>query len=138
VIGISICSPLFETPFATVVLDGFLSSTKGLSSTNYLPFPSFYFGLGVTNDAAKPNCVVPAGDNGSLYKGCSSGDLIVIKLNKILLSRQQQSCQKCEHRKSMKHCSQGSNNRVKNANTGNHTLISQTQILRKFLLGFLY
>ncbi len=29
-------------------------------------------------------------------------------------------------------------NRVKNANTGNHTLISRTQIQRKFLLGFLY
>jgi hypothetical protein len=36
----------------------------------------------------------------------------------------------------MKHCSQGSSNRVKNANTGNHTLISQTQILRKFYLDF--
>jgi hypothetical protein len=40
--------------------------------------------------------------------------------------------------KSMNHCSQGSSNRVKNANTGNHTLISRTQIQRKFLLGFLY
>ncbi len=40
--------------------------------------------------------------------------------------------------KSMKHCSQGSSNHVKNANTGNHTLISQTQIQRKFLLRFLY
>jgi hypothetical protein len=28
--------------------------------------------------------------------------------------------------KSMKHCSQGSNNHVKNANTSNHTLISRT------------
>ncbi len=35
--------------------------------------------------------------------------------------------------KSMKHCSQGSSNRVKNANTGNHTLISWTM-----LIGFLY
>ncbi len=40
--------------------------------------------------------------------------------------------------KSMKHYSHGSSNRVKNANTGNHTLISRTQIQRKFLLGFLY
>jgi hypothetical protein len=38
----------------------------------------------------------------------------------------------------MKHCSQGSSNCVKNANTCNHTLISQTQIQRKILLGFLY
>jgi hypothetical protein len=101
--GISVCSPLFETPFATVVLDGFLSMIKGTSSTNRLPFPSFYFGLGVTTDAAKPDCVIPTGDNGLSYESCSSGKLIVIKLNETLLSRQQQSCQKCEHRKSMKH-----------------------------------
>jgi hypothetical protein len=94
-----------------------------------------FFGLGVTNDAA---CIIPTGDDGSLYDGCSSGKLIVIKLNETLLSSQQQSCQKYKHRKSMKHCSQGSSNRVENANTANHTLIFQTQILRKFLLGFLY
>jgi hypothetical protein len=38
----------------------------------------------------------------------------------------------------MKHCFQGSSTCVKNANTGNYTLISQTQIQRKFLLGILY
>jgi hypothetical protein len=103
VTGISICSPLFEKPFATVVLDGFLLSIKGTSSMNQLPFPSIFFGLGVTNDAAKPNCVVPTGDDGLSYESCSSGKLIVIKLNEKLLSRQQQSCQKCKHRKSMKH-----------------------------------
>jgi hypothetical protein len=92
----------------------------------------------VTYDAAKPDCIVLTGDDGSLYEGRSSGKLIIIKLNETLLSRQQQLCQKWEHRKSMKHCSQGSSNRVKNANTGNHTLISQTQIQKKFLLGFLY
>jgi hypothetical protein len=31
----------------------------------------------------------------------------------------------------MKHCSQGSSTRVKNANTGNYTLISPTQIQKK-------
>ncbi len=40
--------------------------------------------------------------------------------------------------KSMKHCSQGNSNCVKNANTGNHTIISWTQLQRKILLGFLY
>jgi hypothetical protein len=55
----------------------------------------------VTNDAAKPDCVVPTGDNGPLYEGCSSGKLIVIKLNETLLSREQQLCQKCKHRKSI-------------------------------------
>ncbi len=55
------------------------------------------FGLGVTNNAAKPNCVVPTGDNGSLYEGCSSGKLIVIKINETQLSWKQQSCQKCKH-----------------------------------------
>ncbi len=43
VAGISVCSPLFETPFATTVLDGFLSLMKGLSLTNRSPFPSFFF-----------------------------------------------------------------------------------------------
>ncbi len=41
VTGISVCSPLFETPFTTIVFDGFLSSMKGSSSRNRLPFPSF-------------------------------------------------------------------------------------------------
>ncbi len=40
--GISICSPLFKTPFTIVVLDGFLLSMKGLSSTKRLPFLSFF------------------------------------------------------------------------------------------------
>jgi hypothetical protein len=91
---------LFKTPFATVVLDGFLSSMKGSSSTNRSPFPSFYFGLGVTNDAAKPDCIIPTGDDGSLYEGHSSGELIVIQINETLLSWKQQSCQKCKHRQS--------------------------------------
>ncbi len=44
-----------------------------------------FFGLGVTNNAAKPNCVVPTGDDGSLYEGHSSGKLIVIKINETQL-----------------------------------------------------
>jgi hypothetical protein len=59
----------------------------------------------VTNNAAKPNCILPIGNNGSLYEGRSSGELIVIQINETLLSWKQQ-------------------NRVKNANTSNHTLIS--------------
>jgi hypothetical protein len=73
---------------------------KGLSLTNRLPFPSFYFGLGVTNNAAKPNCVVPTGDDGSSYEGHSSGELIAIKINETQLSWKQQLCQKCKHRQS--------------------------------------
>ncbi len=65
-----------------------------------------FFGLGVTNDAAKPDCIRPTGDDGSLYDGCSSGELIVIKINETLLSREQQLCQKYKHKISMKHCSQ--------------------------------
>jgi hypothetical protein len=45
-----------------------------------------FFGLGVTNNAAKPNCIIPIGDDGSLYEGCSSGKLIVIKINETQLS----------------------------------------------------
>ncbi len=54
----------------------------------------------MTNNAAKPDCILPTGDNGSLYEGCSSGKLIVIEINETLLSRKQQLCQKCEHRQS--------------------------------------
>jgi hypothetical protein len=61
-----------------------------------LPFPSFFFRLGVTNDAAKPDYIFPTGDNGSLYEGCSSGELIVIQINETLLSRKQWLCQKCK------------------------------------------
>ncbi len=32
-------------------------------------------------DSAKPDCILPIGDNGSLNGGCSSGELIVIKIN---------------------------------------------------------
>jgi hypothetical protein len=39
-----------------------------------------FFGLGVMNDAAKPDCILPIGDNGSLNGGHSSGELIVIKI----------------------------------------------------------
>ncbi len=48
------------------MLDGYLLSMKDLSLTNCLLFPSFFFGLGVTNDAGKPDCAVPIGDDGSL------------------------------------------------------------------------
>jgi hypothetical protein len=40
-----------------------------------------FFGLGVMNNAAKPNCILPIGDDGSLYGGCSFGKLIVIRIN---------------------------------------------------------
>ncbi len=43
--GISVCSPLLKLPFATVMLNGFLSSMKGLSSTNCSSSPSFFFDL---------------------------------------------------------------------------------------------
>ena len=45
------------------------------------PSPWFFFGLGVMNDAAKTNCIFPIGDDGSLNRGCSSGKLIIIKIN---------------------------------------------------------
>jgi hypothetical protein len=34
------------------------------------------------NDAAKPDCILPKGDDGSLNGGHSSGELIVIKINR--------------------------------------------------------
>jgi hypothetical protein len=72
----------------------------------------------VTNGAAKLDCILPKGDNGSLNEGHSSDKLIVIKINETLHSRKQQLCQ--------------------NANTSNHTLISQTQLQRKNPLWLLY
>jgi hypothetical protein len=63
------------------MLDGFLSSMKGLSSTNWSPSPLFFLGLGVMNDTAKPNCILPIGDDGSSNEGRSSSKLIVIKIN---------------------------------------------------------
>jgi hypothetical protein len=62
---------------------------KGLSSRNQSPFPSIFFELGVTNNADKPNCVVPIEDDGSSNKGHSSGELIVIKINETQLSWKQ-------------------------------------------------
>jgi hypothetical protein len=66
---------------------------KGSSSMTRLPFQSFLFGLGVTNtnNAAKPNCVVPTRDNGSSFDGRSSSKLIVIKINETQVSWKHQS-----------------------------------------------
>jgi hypothetical protein len=63
------------------MLDGFLLSMKGLSLMNWSPSPWFFFGLGVMNDAAKPDCILPIGEGGSLNGGRSSGKLIFIKIN---------------------------------------------------------
>ncbi len=43
--GISVCSPLFKTPFTAIVLNGFLLSMKSLSSTTWLLFSFFFFDL---------------------------------------------------------------------------------------------
>ena len=53
---------------------------KDLSSTNWSPSPWFFFGLGVMNDAAKPDCTLPIG-GGSSNERHSSGELIVTKIN---------------------------------------------------------
>ncbi len=37
--------------------------------------------LGATNKAAKPDCILPIGDDGSMYEDCSSGELIVMIIN---------------------------------------------------------
>jgi hypothetical protein len=50
---------------------------KGSSSMNPLPHLSPLFGLGGMNDAAKPDCILPKGDNVSLNGRCSSGKLII-------------------------------------------------------------
>jgi hypothetical protein len=40
-----------------------------------------FFRLGVMNNAAKPDCILPIGDDGSSNGGRFSGKLIVIKIN---------------------------------------------------------
>ena len=40
-----------------------------------------FFGLGVMNDAAKSNCILLIGDDGSLNGSCSFGKLIIIEFN---------------------------------------------------------
>ncbi len=60
---------------------------------NLVAVSILFFGLGVTNDAAKPNCVLPIGDDGSSYDDRSSGKLMVININETQLSWKQQSCQ---------------------------------------------
>ncbi len=70
--------------FSTVVLDGFLSSINWSSSMTWLPLPSLFFGLGVTENTAKPEFFLPIGDNGSSHGLCPSGELIV-KINEAQL-----------------------------------------------------
>ncbi len=41
----------------------------------------FFFGLGVMNDAAMPESILPIGDDGSSNGGCFSSELIVIEIN---------------------------------------------------------
>ncbi len=110
-------SPLLKLLFSTVVLNGFLSLMKGSSLLNpsspLLPF----FGLGVTNDATKPNCVLLIGDDGS-SNGCRSSSMLIIEINEAQLKSKLKLCQ--------------------NVNTGNYILISCTQFLRIFFIGFLY
>jgi hypothetical protein len=99
VTGINVCSPLFKTPFTTVMLNGFLSLMKGLSSTNWSPFPSFFFGLGVTKMLPSPAAL--------FERGTMILRMTVVPPASSLLF------------KSMKHCSQGSSSRVNNENTEN-------------------
>ncbi len=51
----------------------------------------------MTNEAAKPNCVLPIGDDSSMYEDCLSSKLMVMIINETKLSWRQELCQKCEH-----------------------------------------
>ncbi len=119
VTGISLCSPLFETPFATVVLDGFLLLMKGSSLMNWLLFPSFFWtwcdkqccqarlhpsnrgrwffvwGLFIQQAHYYLNQW-----NTALKAAAIVSKMQTQEINETLLSRKQQSCQKCEHRQS--------------------------------------
>ncbi len=60
---------------------------------NLVAVSILFSGLGVTNNAAKPNCILPIGDDGSSYDDCSSGKLIIINIIETQLSWKQKSCQ---------------------------------------------
>ncbi len=105
--------PLVKTFFTTVVHDGFLSSMKGSSSTNWLLFPTFFLDLVWQTMLPSPTAAFQQ-------------ETMVLCMKVVPLVSSSLS-------KSMKHSSHGSSNCVKNANTGNHTLISWTM-----LIGFLY
>ncbi len=53
----------------------------GFVIDSLVSFSIRFFGLGVTNEAAKPNCVLPIGDDGSMYEDPSSGELMVMIIN---------------------------------------------------------
>jgi hypothetical protein len=89
---------IVQTFITTIVLDGSLSSMKGLSSTNWLPSPSFFF-LDLVWQTMLLNLIA------SFQQGTIVLHMRVVPLASSLLFE------------SMKHCSQGSSNRVKNANT---------------------
>ncbi len=55
----------------------------GFVIDSLVSFSIHFFGLGVTNEAAKLNCVLPIGDDGSMYEDHSSGKLIVMIINEI-------------------------------------------------------
>ncbi len=97
--GISICLPLFKTPFTTIVLNDSLSSMKGSSLTNWLPFPFFFLDLVWQTMLPSPTA--------SFHQGTMVLRMSIVSPASSLLF------------KSMKHCSHGSSNLVKNANTGN-------------------
>jgi hypothetical protein len=75
--GISICSPLFKALLQLSCSMAFSHQWKVCRWRIGCVFIIFFW-LGVTNDAAKPDCILPSGDDGSSYEGCSSGELIVI------------------------------------------------------------
>ncbi len=110
---ISKCSPFFKTPFTTVVLDGFLLLMKGSSLRNWLPFPTFF--LDLVWQTMLPNLIA------YFQQGSMVLHMKVVSLASSLLF------------KSTKHCSQGSSNCVKNANTRNqwNTDLKEAAIVSK-------
>jgi hypothetical protein len=55
-----------------------MPSDIGFLINSSVSFSLHFFGLGVTNEAAKPECVLPIGDDGSMYEDHLSGELIVM------------------------------------------------------------
>jgi hypothetical protein len=57
-----------------------------------------FFGLGVTNDAAKPDRILPIDDDGECMRVVPPASSFLFKSMKHCSQVKQQLCQKCKHR----------------------------------------
>ncbi len=72
---------MFESSFCSHRAQWLPLVDVGFVIDSSVSFSIRFFGLVVTNKAAKPDCVLPIGDDGSMYEDRSSGKLMVMIIN---------------------------------------------------------